>query len=84
MSYLESIALIALGAAFAILLLGKTGARDWLVLHSPPILSEAVSCDFCLSFWASALISVGMFFVTGQDYYLYLPIFTTPITRLLI
>lgn len=77
-------AFIALSSAFIILLIGKTGVRDSIIMTSPKLVSGLFSCDFCLSFWISLAMAAVMAFFTWDPCYLLAPVLTTPITRLLI
>ena len=76
--------IIACVSAFFILFISRTGLRDQFIEHSPKLISEMFSCDFCLSFWVGAFISI-IFVIFTQDILLIgLPIMTTPITRILL
>lgn len=52
---------VALLAAFVILFLARTGAREWLEVHSPRLLAEMFSCDFCLSWWTCLILAIVLF-----------------------
>lgn len=80
----ESIIIIALTAAFVLLLLKKTGVINWLQLHGNDIIHELASCDFCLSFWICLLLSAIASVIRSNYEYLIFAILSTPITRLLI
>lgn len=85
MLVLISAIIIALVAAFIILFIDKIGLRNWLIEKSPKLLSKLFSCDFCLSFWVSVILTLIAVFVLGGDMiYLISPILATPITRFLL
>lgn len=52
---------IALGAcvAFIVILLGKWGLWDFLVIYTPKFLPWG--CEFCLCFWLSLLLTILAF-----------------------
>lgn len=74
----------ALATSFNILLITKVNLREELIVKSPKLLSNMFSCDFCLSFWTNMAICLCMFCLTNDADWLVIPIFATPITRLLI
>lgn len=54
---------IACITAFIILFIGKIGLRDYLIEHVKyKILGDLLSCDFCLCFWLSLVLSYIMFY----------------------
>lgn len=68
-----------------ILVMDKVGMRGALIEKVPiKAISKMLSCDFCLSFWTAVFNSVVFVVCTGEIMWLVLPIFTAPITRLLI
>lgn len=72
-------------SAFVILLMGRTGFRDYIVSNSSiKLFSELFACDFCLSFWCNLACAIGVAFVDGNCTYLLLPFLSTPITRSLL
>lgn len=82
---LNRIAIVALLAAFAILLMDKWDLRSKVVEHSKFLfLARLFNCDFCMSFWVSMFICVLVFAQTGYVEYLVYPFFTTPLTRILL
>lgn len=87
MSEIYQIIIVALFAAFIILLLGKTGLRISLRDYSDKVglslIAEMLECDFCLSFWICLIILTFMG-VTGHDYYIITIFCAPPITRFLI
>lgn len=82
---LQEIALLALFAAFLIHLSSKWGLREKGQIYAPRLISEALSCDFCISFWVCLLLSAILYIFVSKDLtVLFYPVFATPITRLLL
>ncbi len=81
---LTDIIITSLLSAFIILLITKLGLRDFIIESGPAIISKMFNCDFCLSFWTNMIIAMVLTSLTGQINLLVLPIFTAPITRILI
>lgn len=82
--YIVNVIFIALLSSFVILLIGKVGAREHIIINGNFLLSKLFSCDFCLSFWVSLFISVTVSVATNDMTLLFAPLFSTPITRILI
>ena len=79
------IVVVALLSAFMILLMGRIGLRDTIIMKVPSkTLSELFSCDFCLGFWLSAILATYIAIYEGEPIYLTIPLFSTPIIRLLV
>lgn len=82
--------LVALAAAFAVLLFSRlevskgTTARRYLQIHAPKLISEMVSCDFCLCFWMSVLLTVIIMFPLTRVDALFIPFLATPVARFLV
>lgn len=74
----------ALASSFAILLISKVGLREVLIATAPKLLSKMFDCDFCLSFWINMAQCLFLFCTTGDTYWLVIPVYATPITRLFI
>ena len=81
---LSALIYIALAAAFIILLIGKLGIRDSIVAKTPKLISQLFDCDFCLSFWMSVILAVILAIFFREMNILFIPIISTPITRILI
>lgn len=81
---LSALIYIALAAAFAILLIGKLGIRDNIIAKAPKLISQLFDCDFCLSFWMSLILAVILAIFFREMNILFIPIISTPITRILI
>lgn len=75
---------IALAAAFAILLIGKLGIRDSVIIKAPKLISQLFDCDFCLSFWVSVILAIILAIFFREMSIIFIPIISTPITRILI
>lgn len=81
--------IIALVAAFIILFLGRfspfdgTSVRQWLIIHSPKILSELFDCDLCLSWWICLVVALVLAPFYGLWVVVAAPL-ATPVTRFLI
>lgn len=88
MSEIHKIILTALIVAFAILVLTKTGlrdkARDAFDLKGIKFMAEMIDCDLCLSFWLSVCTCISTAVYSGDISYIYVPVFSTPITRFLL
>lgn len=71
--------------AFIILLIEKIGLRAYLIetITIEP-LSKMLTCDFCLSFWLSFVISLILFIITDNEFLLFIPFISTPLTRILL
>lgn len=76
---------VALITAFIVLVISKIGLREYIILTSKSaFVSKLFSCDFCLCFWFSVLISVSLV-VMGLDLrFLAVPCLSTPLARLLV
>lgn len=81
---------VGLISAFIILLTAKVGITEWVQVHGSKLISELFSCQFCLSFWTGVLIScILLIFITFtggylQPLYVFIPICSTPITRMIL
>ena len=80
----EVIALVALMAAFIVLLVKKWGWAEWMQIHGDKYLSKLFSCDLCMSFWAGLFISFAFVMWYDDPIYMIMPVFTTPLTRMLV
>jgi hypothetical protein len=81
---LSALIYIALAAAFVILLIGKLGIRDNIIAKAPKLISQLFDCDFCLSFWTSLILAIILAIFFREMNILFIPIISTPITRILI
>lgn len=78
------VAVITLLAAFIVLLIKKWGWAEWVQVHGDKVLSQLFSCDLCMSFWAAVLVSIIMVLATGNSALIFVPVLSTPITRILL
>lgn len=75
---------IALSSAFIILLSHKIGLIEYLVNIPNKFISKLVQCNFCLSFWIALFISIIIIVLTKDLKYIFIPIISSPISRLVI
>ena len=75
---------VALMAAFVILLIGKLGIRSMVIAKAPKLISQLFDCDFCISFWVSVILAIILAILVGETTFLFIPVVSTPITRILI
>lgn len=80
----QIVGIIALTAAFFILLITKLGIRDEIVARAPKLISKLFACDFCLSFWMAEAFCTCLALLTGDYGWLIIPIFSAPLTRIII
>lgn len=78
------IVIIALLAAFFVQLSKKWRVVEWVQVHGNKFFSEMFHCDFCLSFWACAVLSVVAFVFTGDPLLLVVPFCATMLARILL
>ena len=86
MPVLHQIAIVALITTFIVLFISKIGLCDFIIMRSPKLISKLFSCDFCLCFWASVLIS-AILFLQQNPYdalFIVIPVCSTPIARYLL
>ena len=76
--------MVALVAAFAVLLVKKWGIAEYVQVHGDKYLSQLFGCDLCMSFWASVIITIAVMCVTNDLRLIFVPVLSTPITRMLV
>ena len=76
--------LVSLASAFVVLLVKKWGLNEWMQIHGDKYIAQLFSCDLCMSFWAAVILSMAVALVTDCGIYMAVPIFSTPITRMLV
>lgn len=81
---LSALICIALVSAFTILLIGKLGIRNEIITRAPKLISQLFDCDFCLSFWLSLILAIILAIFFNEIDVIFIPIISTPITRILI
>lgn len=88
MSTIYQTMIVALSAAFIILVLSKTNVRyelrDLCDTKKLKCISKMLDCDFCFSFWLAVLIAVICSAITLQCNWLITPFLSAPLTRLLV
>lgn len=84
MERLETILIVALLAAFIVLLVKKWGWAEWMQIHGDDFSAKLFSCDLCMSFWACMFVSIGAVLVTGHNKAIFIPLVATPVTRILL
>jgi hypothetical protein len=85
METLANIICLSLLAAFMILLITKLGIREWVQTFGSKLFAKLFSCDFCLSFWVSVILSVIFYTFVNRDLECIIyPLLATPIIRRLI
>ena len=88
MLLLEAI-VIALLTAFTVLFISRfeirkdTSIRQYVIMRAPALLSKMFSCDFCLCFWLSLILSVACVPILGVQSLL-IPFLATPISRFIL
>lgn len=81
--YFEVVFLVALAVAFFIATLKVSGILGWLQANAKyPVLHKLFSCDHCLSFWIAVIVCIGLSSV--NPLFLLIPMFSTPISKILI
>lgn len=79
---------ISLVAAFIILVATKVGVRyrlrDICDIHNLRPIASMLNCDLCISFWTAVVCSIILACYTRDAQNLLIPVFSTPITRVLI
>ena len=81
---LDIIVLVAIGAAFVVLLMKKWGVTEWMQVHGDDLISRMASCDFCLSFWVGTLLCCIAACVYDDPWLVFCGMFTSPLTRLMV
>lgn len=81
---LSALIYISSSAAFAILFAERLGIRDKIVAEAPKLISQLFECDFCLSFWTSLILAIILAIIFNEMSIIFIPIVSTPITRILI
>lgn len=79
--FIAATIIIALLASWIILFIGKTGTREYIQVHSPKLISQMFSCDFCLSWWLCLIWAVLFSLEAGNPVLLLTSFCATPIAR---
>ena len=80
----EVIVLVALLAAFFVMLVKKWGWAEWMQIHGDKYLSQLFSCDLCMSFWMAMIICMVLACWYDDGIWMTIPMFSTPISRMLV
>ena len=75
---------VALWVCFLLLLAYKVGIIEWLQVHGGCFVSKLASCDFCMSWWLSVILTLILFCFLGNSYLVVVPFLATPIARRLL
>ncbi len=78
--FLGYMVIVALLAAFILLLLRKWRVIEWMQVHGNDFFSEMALCNFCLSWWVSVFLSLICVVITGDLTLLLIPFCSTPLT----
>lgn len=73
--------LVALMASFVVLLMKKWGVTEYMQVHGKGLLPELFSCDLCLSFWTSVVITAILSVSVREPWMLTIPVLSTPLAR---
>jgi len=84
MEYLHVVLMVALLAAFIILLADKTKLIEYAQVHGSELISKLFHCKYCLAFWLALIISLPVSIYYLDYRFLFIPLFSTPITRMLV
>ena len=81
---IESVVLVALLAAFVVLLVKKWGIAEYWQIHGNDFVAKLFSCDLCMSFWACVIVSLVATVALGDVRMMAVPFMAMPITRMLV
>ena len=81
---IESVVLVALLAAFVVLLVKKWGIAEYWQIHGNDFVAKLFSCDLCMSFWACVIVSLVATVALGDVRMTAVPFMAMPITRMLV
>lgn len=84
MNFVLSVVLVALLSAFVVIVLTKWQIREFIQVHGGNFFGRMADCDFCFGFWIAVLLSVGATCTVGDCRLLLIPLFSAPITRILL
>ena len=76
--------IVSLAAAFVVLLVKKWGIAEWFQIHGNSFTSRLFSCDLCMSFWASVVLTFLALCAGCEWWAVVVPVFSTPLTRLMV
>lgn len=81
---IESVVLVALLAAFVVLLVKKWGIAEYWQIHGNDFVAKLFSCDLCMSFWACVIVSLVATVALGDVRMMAVPFMAMPITRMMV
>ena len=81
---IEGVVLVALLAAFVVLLVKKWGIAEYWQIHGNDFVAKLFSCDLCMSFWACVIVSLVATVALGDVRMMAVPFMAMPITRVLV
>lgn len=81
---IEGVVLVALLAAFVVLLVKKWGIAEYWQIHGNDFVAKLFSCDLCMSFWACVIVSLVATVALGDVRMMAVPFMAMPITRILV
>lgn len=88
MPTIYQIIVLALIAAFIVLVMSKTETRyklrDWCDEKCLKQIAKMLDCDFCFGFWSAVVVAVVITIVTADVGWLVSPFLSAPITRFLV
>lgn len=84
MGMFENVVLVALAAAFIVVLVKKWGIAEWMQVHGDRYMYRLFSCDFCMSFWTCVLICCVWSAVTDDMSVFVCPALSTPLARMMV
>lgn len=73
--------LTAMLTTFTLLFLRKIGFVERMQVHGNRFVSQLFQCAFCLSFWLSLIVSIILVLITNELTYIFIPFFSTPLSR---
>lgn len=73
--------MVAMTAAFLLLLAYKWGVVEYLQVHGNDFISKMAHCDFCMSWWLCVFLTVLVIRYTCDCHMLLIPFIATPIAR---
>jgi len=84
LNFIIAVALVALISSFIIDILIIKKIAQKLQNHKIRIISKLFECHFCMSFWMSVVLSIVACVLLGSCVYLFVPLFSTNLSKILI
>lgn len=88
MPTIYQIIITALAATFIVLFATVSDVRyeirDWCDIKKLSLIAKMLDCDFCLSFWTNIIVAIILAIVIQDANYIFVPMFSAPITRFLL